>query len=178
MRISSLAVDRCQPDGDYRVFATAHDINWLASALLVLDRTGKVLGEFWNPGWLMQIAMTANCAEIAVWGYHNDLRLSELADGSEEYFQIVAHFSADHIAGFAPSLPGERSNGSFRWYKALTPQGTKIREIEFVGADVNIWLRCGKSLALTSDGAPGVTGIADFSRCRDVEHGFVDIASD
>jgi len=118
LRVQDMAVCDLDGDGTKELAVISCHCKWFPGRLCVLDSSGKLLGEFWNPGHLTSVKIADlegdGKFEVVVSGVNNDRQMSA----------FVACFSASDVHGGAAAKLNEKH--SAKWYAWLQVPGSAV----------------------------------------------------
>lgn len=108
LRVRDLAVGDLDGDGKKEVAVVSCHSKWFPGRLCVLDSSGKLVGEFWNPGHISSVKIADlegdGKFEVVVSGVNNDAGMAP----------FVACFSGTNVRGGAAANLKEKH--SAKWY--------------------------------------------------------------
>jgi len=170
--VVDIVADDLFNDGDKEIVVIAHDPNWYPSRLILLDKEGSLLGEYFHPGHLRHVETAEMSPDgrraVICAGPNNDLR--QIIEGSNDYAYHYAVFLLDcqEIWGQAPPYFGEvLQRGSEKWYRVVFPQGRGINSLEIIRKQaysqptIEVKISDGRFFYLGLDGEIVGTGVGD-----------------
>ena len=181
--------EACVYNTPYRIFTdftvvkvAAHDLNndsqdeivvaiqghhWYPSALIILDLNGNVIGQYWNPGFILDFVVghvgDSKNPIIVATAINNDLYA--------HHCKVVFALDGTNIAGEAPPYLGRDKRGTALWYEVIpdSPQGegTEITDLDILDEngdgknDVLVKTKDGRFYYLDEFGNLLSVGVAD-----------------
>lgn len=141
-----------------------NDQDWYQSVMLVLDKNGQQLKEFWHPGQMHQVEFLGDI--FVVKAMNNDLRQTRISKYPNKNFSVVFALKYSNIFGEAPPYYGPLpKNRKFEWYYYLSDQRFGLGELVFVENSIRVWSTCGKGFYLNKNGKLHREAIADSYSC-------------
>jgi len=175
--VKDLLVDDLYNDGDKEIIALGHDPQRYVCRIVVVNKEGRLFGEYFHPGELSQVTTTEMLPNgrkaIISGGCNKDLR--RVIEGSNDYENYYGLFLIDSKAIWGHALPcldlrsysREKWVGSEKWYRVVLPQGRSITSFEVVKERsdsrpiINVIISDGRFFSLSLDGKIVAREISD-----------------
>ena len=161
-------------DSQDEIIVAVQGHHWYPSALITLDLKGNVIGQYWNPGYILDfvVGYVGNSKNpiIVITAINNDLYA--------RHCKVVFALDGTNIAGEAPPHLGRDGRGTALWYKVIPdlPQGTgtAIAELDILDEngdgknDILVKTKDGRFYYLNESGNLLSVGVADGYTSSDI----------
>lgn len=130
--VTKIIVEDLNNDSEKDVLVYSHNVPWYPARLVLLDRSGIQIGEYWHPGYIIDVKVADingdGHKEVIAGGINNDL----------DYSPVFFVLDPQNMRGQAPPYMGNAPNGPYKFYEIIDksevqPIASSVTEISIKG---------------------------------------------